>query len=283
MINTDSYYEIGAGHTFCQDYADSGTFVNEERTNLFHYAIVCDGCSGSKDSDIGARWFAKNFPVIARKAVGLPGVIQDNVKRLYLEALPKGMAEMNSPLTAFDATIVAILFDQKFDILHTFVWGDGKVFLKLKTKDELAALTDISYLKNAPYYLSYQADIEKDIRYEGMFGTAYADIFSYLVKPDSLVRVVDNDKFQQKSFYDKFPDASKNLSFASVFTDGIDTYHKIGDVETMMPRANVFNQLTQYKNLHGEFVKRRMQNVKKFCDKEGWQHFDDVSVATIAF
>lgn len=282
MINTDSYYEIGAGHVYCQDYADSGTFVNEAKDNLYHFAIVCDGCSGSKDSDIGARWLAKNFPVIAKVAVDMKGTIQDNIRTLLLQAMTKGIAEMNVKNQAFDATLVALLYDQKLDTLHTFVWGDGKVFYKFKDREN-GTLTDIGYVKNAPYYLSYLLNPNPEGLYSSMFGTMFADVTFNVVTPDALILTPERGLNFQKSYYECLKDASKILSFASVFTDGVDTYHVKDDVNKIMPRHNIFNQLTQYKNLHGKFVERRMQNVKKFCQKEGWQHFDDVSVSTITF
>jgi len=48
-MHADHHYEIGSSHVACEDYAMSGT--QEGLT----YAILSDGCSASKDSDVGAR------------------------------------------------------------------------------------------------------------------------------------------------------------------------------------------------------------------------------------
>lgn len=280
MINSDCYYEIGAGHTYCQDYADSGKFLVDGRE--YHYAVVCDGCSASKDSDFGARFLAKTFPLVAKLAIssGQEDIsLRQDMENLFLHKMSQGMNVSLDP-SAFDATVVAILFDVTADTLYSFIWGDGKIYGKFKN-GEHGYLTDVTYVKNAPYYLSYKSDAKRDVLYESHFGTLYADILSYVVKPDGLVRVQENDKFHQKYFFEKMTKVSSVLSFASVFTDGIDTYHKKDDVNIILPRHNIFNQLTQYKNFHGKFVERRMQKVRQFCQKEGWQHFDDISVATI--
>ena len=53
---TDAFFSIGKTHMVCQDYARSGT------TRAGHpYAIVCDGCSSSPDTDLGSRFLAMSF------------------------------------------------------------------------------------------------------------------------------------------------------------------------------------------------------------------------------
>lgn len=280
-IDTDSYYEIGAGHTYCEDYADSGVINTGD--NLYHYAIVCDGCSGSKGSDIGARVLAKKFPScfkLALQAHKETGTKLDEILGYFLSISIKYASEtLVVPMEAFDATLVATVYDQLNDTLHSFAWGDGKIYYKFK--GEHGHLIDIGYMKNAPFYLSYKAIPHGEAKYESAFGTSYADVIQSLVKSDGIVMLQEANKYQQKSFYEKYIEASKTISFVSVFTDGIDTYHSKNDVNTLIPRHNLFNQLTQYKNRQGDFVERRMNKVKQFCQKEGWQHFDDIAVSTI--
>ncbi len=59
-MHADSVYVIGDGHQVCEDYARSGCFsdmwISEDGLrSAVHYALVSDGCSGSKDTDIGSR------------------------------------------------------------------------------------------------------------------------------------------------------------------------------------------------------------------------------------
>ena len=58
-MKADAYFEIGATHLVCQDYALA--FANNE----YAYAIVSDGCTSSPNTDIGARLIS----VIAKDAI----------------------------------------------------------------------------------------------------------------------------------------------------------------------------------------------------------------------
>lgn len=293
MINTDSYYEIGAGHMFCQDYATHGKLILEGKE--YHYAVVSDGCSGSKDSDIGARIMARAFYHAIRYAFLLRDEYKDenifeNVKSRLLGSInPEILNTLNTTLEAFDATVIGTVYDVSADTIYTFGWGDGNVYYRYKdsmpveSKSKLQGfLTSISYVKNAPFYLSYLKDAQREQNYETRFGKMYADIIQHLILDTHSVALINDAKSYQKFFFEKFEKASTMLTSVSVFSDGVDTYHKTDDVNTVMPKHNVFNQLTQYKTTHGEFVKRRMLMLKKFCNKDGWQHFDDVSAATIS-
>src|SRR6478609_9515831 len=111
MTNSDSYFEIGAGHTTCEDYAFHGSFRVD--TKPFYFAVVSDGCSASKDSDFGSRFLARNFPEAAKLAIESLGanyavdekVIVNTVRHFLFEKMKLGM---NVPLDkpAFDATLV---------------------------------------------------------------------------------------------------------------------------------------------------------------------------------
>ncbi len=57
-MNTDCFYSIGHSHKVCEDYALSGTIGD-----TLAYAVVCDGCSSSKQVDVGARLLAHNTVV----------------------------------------------------------------------------------------------------------------------------------------------------------------------------------------------------------------------------
>jgi len=282
MINTDSYYEIGAGHVFNQDYADSGFFTTPENGKKYYYAVVSDGCSGSKDSDIGARWMAKNFPIVARAALmGETSVsLRENIEHVLVEKMKSEERLWSIAGEAYDATLVAVIYDETLDVLHSFAWGDGHILLV--AKEGVSFLTSIKYRSNAPYYLSYRVSVDREMRYEEFFGNNYADVTYNLLTDENIVRVVEKDEFKKKFVYDEVPGASKLIKHALVMTDGVETYHRKFDVDTTMSMRNVFSQFSQYKNTHGEFVKRRMQKVKSFAEKEEWQHFDDISVATIS-
>ena len=279
-MNADSYYEQGAGHIFNQDYAAHGTFLADDRN--YWYAVVSDGCSSSPDSDIGARFLAKSFPEAARIALtGETSVsLRENIEHILVEKMGQGMGFPLRP-SAYDATLVALVYDEFRDVLHSFAWGDGKILYIHRAEHNV--LVDIDYESNAPFYLSYRQDVGREILYEETFGMEYARVTKSFIESDRLEEYVEGRMFKQKFIHFTTPEARKYVKFASVFTDGVGTFHKKDNASESIPLHNVYNQLTQYKNTHGEFVKRRMQKVKQFATKEGWQHFDDIGVATISF
>jgi len=281
MVNSDSYYEIGAGHVFCQDYADHGTFniLGKDYT----YAIVSDGCSGSKDSDIGARLLAKSFPMCIRHLLMHKNDLSlANLEIEFSETW--GLKQVYAGPLGMDATIVAMVYSHADDTLYSFAWGDGKIYYAFKSQNPQGDyLNDITFKSNAPFYLSYLQDKSRITEYEKAFGLDYANHQGYIITPTNCVALPESFKSGQKSFSEVYKNASQTLRFASVFSDGIDTYQKKDNPNMSMGRHVLFGEIAGYKNFNGEFVKRRMIAFKKQCAKDGWIHYDDVSAATISF
>lgn len=283
MPNTDSYYGIGAGHVFCQDYTTHGNLTIGGKE--YFYAVVSDGCSGSVDSDIGARVLAKAFPSAIRYAlaVGEDDKIVSRIKeRLYLAM---DAALFNVKEEAFHATLLATFYDVAADTLHTFGWGDGVIIYRSKPSPDIPSstgyVTEISYASNAPFYLAYQKDPVAVQNYERQFGDKYAMVAPHILTSDKFIRIVQDTKLGEKSYYEVFKDASKVIAGIVLCSDGVTTFRKCENANQLMPASQVYNELINYKSLNGEFVKRRLTTFKKFCQKEGWQHFDDISVAAI--
>lgn len=274
MTNSDAYYLIGAGHTHCQDYAYHGYFGD------YTYAIVCDGCSGSKNSDIGARLFAHSFAKAAEFALYSCKHPDKDVPAILSETLWAKVTMLEFAPDSLFSTVVAIVYDQKKDILYSFAWGDGKIVYKYKTGN--GYLTDINYASNAPFYLAYRAN-NGEAAYESNFGKAYANIQGYMLRDGAAIEIPETLLKGAKLHYEVYPNAARDLSFASVFSDGIDTFHKKDDANIVMPKHEVFSNLTGYKGFQGEFVQRRMLAFKKQFTKDGWQHFDDIACGTISF
>lgn len=280
MIRTDSYYEIGAGHMFNQDYAGSGRIATEN--NLYHYAVISDGCSGSPDSDIGARWYVKMFPRVVRQLALTNQLGAEFVRSTFVSMIEEAAKQLNVDIHAFDATLIATVYDQGYDRLHTYMFGDGKVVYK--NKNGTSHVVTASYKSGAPYYFPYLTNFELDALYSQHFGNDYATIQQHILT-DALktVEIREAEMTKQKFWYEEYADASKALNYVSVFSDGIETYHKEEDRDIQMPMSNLVNELTRYKPGPGVFVQRRMQKAKEFAKKEGWTRFDDISVATIGF
>jgi len=101
-MNSDSQYLIGHSHHVCEDYALSGFY------NGLHYAIVADGCSASKDVDIGARVLAKSAEGVIRSVYEhhyQPHYYWDIVGKMIISNAQKTIRSLGVPDTALDSTL----------------------------------------------------------------------------------------------------------------------------------------------------------------------------------
>lgn len=268
-MNIDSYYEIGAGHIYCQDYA----YTAESKS--FLTAIVCDGCSGSRDSDIGARFWAHRFLEIIEDAPSIKTGFQEYVVKALTDH-----KNLKHSLESYDATLVAVVYDKFEDTAYSFIFGDGKLIYRGK---ESHFLVEVIFKNNAPYYLTYHGSVERAAMYEQSFGHDFGEVWSSSISAFGQVNYPEASKKQVKFYTETYPNFSKSgWKSISVATDGIDTFHRRDDANVIMPKHEVINQLLAYKNTNGKFVERRMLAIKKYCEKNGWHHFDDIAIATIS-
>lgn len=277
MISIDSYYEIGAAHVFCQDHALHG--AEEYKGRRYFWVALSDGCSSTQNSDIAARAMTAAF-----RQVMYSGEVQGGEKDAQ-ETLLHNMSNVGFCLgmraDQLDATLGGFVLDETEDVLHSFLWGDGSILYKYHNGDSY--LTDVRYKSNAPFYLSYLRNESRRAAYVKQFGYDYGTRQGYIVTPTKVEAVPETLATGIKFHYERYPDISKNLLFVSLFSDGIDTFHKKDDANLTMARHVLLSELAGYKSFHGEFVKRRMLAFKKQCARDGFIHDDDISVATIAF
>lgn len=136
---SSSGFVIGATHKVCQDYARSG--VTEDG---LVYAIVCDGCSQTEDSDVGAR-------LLARAAENRLGY-QDDVKGAVWDALTSVY-----PDACLDATLLVATHTPGASYIRVFAWGDGVIATRRRDGTGWH-IWRIDYVKGAPAYQSYTLD-----------------------------------------------------------------------------------------------------------------------------
>lgn len=288
-MNADSYYEIGHSHEYCQDYAIAETYKNSA------YAIVSDGCSGSRSkiTDIGARLYC----LAARDALRF---ILDNFQhfeaksfKLLLESLViKKLKEMKEYLKLseddFDGTLLIAVYG--IDTVPTLIaWGDGSFIVTYK--DGLKKIINISYEPNMPCYLSYSLDQRKQEAY--LKENVSKTITEYLYDPNSLFPTWDKLPNKQthlvvEPYVDHITnfimDPTLGVSHITVCSDGIETFQenpRITDNPKVYDIKTIAEEITNYKNINGVFVKRRLNRMKFLHSKKDIVHTDDLAVASI--
>lgn len=248
----DTFFMQGTTHPVCQDYALAGS------SNGYPYIIVTDGCSGSKDTDTGARILARyaaslvslldnNDPSMATKNFG------DLTIRLSRDFLLPGLDK-----TALDATlIVCVALADRFRVL---AFGDGIIFTADKQLNTL-----IEFTHSAPFYLNYLGDEERLLAYR---------------KIGPKVRVNNGDFRNPEEKPLLFDFLYSETDRVGIGSDGWLTFTtEHGDV---LPVGDIEEELLAFKTTTGAFVQRRIRNglVKKL-QKKGFAAADDISFAAL--
>ena len=265
-INTDSFFRIGKTHRVCEDYALHGT-------SPVPYVIVSDGCSSSNHVDVGARILAHSAKVILKHAFDSNRVdllkysdtsfykwLGDEVKWSGRDAVSR----IGIPLACLDATlIVAFYFEQTNEII-VCMYGDGCVVFK--SKETGLGYVTVDFKGNAPYYLSYWLDDNRNESYKNFVGKDALTLTDY-------VGGVENKTEYDFDHYSMFRFLASEYDFIGIASDGIGTFS--------LPIIDVVKEFTAFKNTTGEFVRRRMGKAIQTYNRNGIDHMDDASFGVL--
>lgn len=287
-MNADSYYEIGNGHKVCEDYAISGQVEN------LTYAIVCDGCSGSNNADVGARVLA----IIARDSlihmsqrIDVVGESSLLFRNIFTELLIKKCFEVKATLNLSYKTLDATLLISADinDLLITMAWGDGYIIFDNSKNERI--VHELKYNSGAPYYLSYRLNSSNNDKYLKNFGEENFVRNKYIDDgAGEFIGPIEfkNDLPHDISFFSMINLNSNPVKKVFLFSDGIGTYFDDkkwidpeGKEKKSYTALDIIPKMTNYKNIAGEFVTRRMLRVKKDMEKDHILHDDDISCSVI--
>jgi hypothetical protein len=263
--NSDAFFAMGKTHMVCQDYARAG-----KTKDGLPYAVVCDGCSSSPDTDFGSRLLA-----VAAEAQLQQGILPSPERTV--EMLRLNVDWLGLSPTSFDATMVAALQDR--DRVRVRMWGDGVI--AARRRDGQLELHTVEHTKNAPGYLSYALDGARRTAYIAKFGEEY--------KVSSCKNIED----PTWSVYCGVP-APCDWSFpladymmVAVLSDGVSTFQCLSETATSrqlqdIPVVEVVKELLTFGMTRGAFVQRRCHKfLTKTCPPRLWQHADDLAVGAI--
>ena len=280
-FHTDDYFHIGHMHLTsgkpCQDYSFSGLSGDSA------FAVVSDGCSRGRHTDVGARVVALSTVSAIKNWLELKNIPITNLKDLisnqHKMAIAKSIEAFNLELQDMLATCAYACVTPEGGLIN--LQGDG-VIAKVR-KDGHVSFSCYQWINNAPLYPAYaQDDYQSFIQFHG------GDLNASVLR----VEYCDyNDPNQPMTWGDIciVPLGSsileteiiisvqeiQQLSFVVVFTDGVMQVDG-------MNWQDVVLELLAFKNLNGEFAKRRMIRFikdSKKNDKKG--PLDDISYAVI--
>ena len=268
--NIDSFMTIGNSHEVCEDYIYHSLGVDP-------YMILADGCSSSKNTDVGARVLVHAARNILNRFIhrtGIP-IEADVLGDMIAHEAEETIRKLGLNTSALDATLI-IAYRLKDKIIIN-VFGDGNVILK--KKDGTTKIYNYQYAKNMPYYLSYYVDAGRQHQYcKEMFDVDEGGkcLVTALYSGDDFN--VSTEDFVKIPTFVLPIDEYEMVGIAS---DGIESFFSPHDNSLRKGFKEVIEELTAFKGTVGEFLKRRCKRAVKNYKKEGIEHYDDVSIGVM--
>ncbi len=282
IFHTDHYFHIGSSHHSagkpCQDYALSAS--NKEVA----CAIVSDGCSTGRHTDVGSRVITlSTLEAIRDYSKASEDYPQDNfgdISSLIYSRQKEiiGASRLILGLERIDtlATCNYVFLTEKGGFFH--IQGDGVVAYKYR--GGVMVMQRYDWDDNTPFYPSYtDGGIEDFIEAHG----------GDLSRPRLTVTTVVKDQAGVYSeqvnrltlgqgllgdFKEILQDHLKEMEFVAVFSDGVTQIENVDWKEAV-------TSMFAFKNVGGEFLKRRMMWEIKSLLKVGKGPVDDISGAIV--
>lgn len=262
-MNADVASITGSSHRICEDYGradDNGRYV-----------IISDGCSGSEDSDFGARLLVKQSE---NKILSDTNWWHDAIRNSY-----SCVQDLKLKPQCLDATLLSItVFDKTVKVN---VYGDGVVAYKNSLGYIMVKVFE--YPSGYPEYLSYNLDVNID-RYKTLKNLQNNNqriVTEYTICPDGSI----NDLRKIPYLYNIFSYSYDVGISVAIMTDGVSSFIKrnengnLVNVET----SEIIRKLMDFKSLKGEFAQRSLNLLMKESVKNNWYNYDDVTIGAIVF
>jgi len=278
-FNTDADFYIGKTHHICQDYAAHG-FLHDDWSP---FIVLSDGCSSSQKTDIGARILTSSLiKAMGRLNANEPFAGEWCFSKMALEDANIACNILKLPQECLDATLLYAMMINDFECALT-CFGDG-VLVKIRN-DDFIEIVKIEYPSGAPLYLNYSSDQERKRRFIEKYSSR-RNITNYDIKNSSKGLITISEYCEDKdSPYTEFVPI-RNYKCVALFSDGVLSFMK-----RMAGQTSVYNEpmnfidiileMLAFKSYNGEFVKRRIQKFRKYCEENNIFNIDDVSMAAI--
>jgi len=258
MKSVDHFLRIGTSHKVCEDY-----IISNEKP--FPYVILSDGCSSSINTDMGARILTHLTKQYLKNEIYMLNILikYNNLMANWIIHESKSITEtMGLDKSCLDATL---LFLYAIDnSIYVYMYGDGYLItVDLQNK---ISFYEISYSNNAPYYLSYRLDGKRNLLYK---------------ESNPIKTIITNEVPLACDYNTTFIKELPMNKYKGVFiaSDGLSSFiNKDGERHDI---EEILKEITSFKNINGEFIKRRMGSKKGVINtfqEMGITHYDDLSI-----
>jgi len=276
--NVDNFFYIGKSHTVCDDFSLSKSWDSSGETITL--SIVSDGCSNSKNSDIGSRMLCSDIMRVCSKVQenfeNCKNTILSGLKFIFYDLMDRYGNIYGASF--LDCTLLIALSNK--DITEVFVFGDGSLLVDYRDHNSYRGgieFYNFEFENNAPPYQSYRMNEERERRYLKLAPTMTVEVFSD-IKENCSVRVHEQNLLSVKTF--KF--LHEDIYRLILCTDGVSSFsNKVtGEIKSF---SDIGKELIAIKNDTGVFLQRRAKRILEDMGKENFFNQDDFSACAILY
>lgn len=280
-MNTDSFFAIGQKHVVagkpCQDYAMS----DEQDEGRIAFAVVSDGCSSGRNTDIGARLIVLATMQAIREYWSENMMIMPWMTEWISKQRAHIIEKIDLGLSIDDllaTSIYAFLnYDGGFVRGLVCVQGDGVVAVKYR--DGSVSMMRFDWPNETPFYPAY-----KGSRLNNFIQNHGGDLCAKVVTEEKWLMDRDGNFSNREDIFHSMKDGIDGIKKSFVITDEIEYVAIFSDGVTRVTSVDwkdATRSFMSFKNNAGEFAKRRMIAGIKDSMKIGKGPFDDISYAVI--
>jgi hypothetical protein len=272
----DSFTSVGKTHHTCEDYS---IVVGRP----YPFILISDGCSSSKNTDVGARLLALTTKRQFHGAMTyqiLPGR-PDFFGTAIIESAYLVADQLGLNRSALDATLLLAYVES--GLIHFVAFGDGYFIIKSRTGHD--KFVQLSYKQNAPYYLTVHESPEILEEWAKVYPENDLEVKHYnyykSFNPFDAPHGYRVDYSNNRPYF-TLAHQIDDIEMAMVSSDGIGTFCRSDD-RSLIPPEDVIDQMMDVKVPNGEFIKRRMKKMLEKYANQGVHNLDDVSVSAMIF
>lgn len=250
-MNISTAIRQGNTHEVCQDYAKRFGGVG---------VVVCDGCTASENSELGAMLLANIFGKASER-------MSLNENELAIASISEAQSlarylniSMNCLTTTAIVGRLEVVDGQRR--AKVVAYGDGVIIVKYK--DGMTGIYNIYFPGNCPFYLRYLLNKSEESNFLSAYDGRYT-VRTQTIFPDGSVSLpVDHIchlNGNRYTFSETF--SSQDCNEVIICTDGIEHIAtKESHQVTYFDVIDIVKHMTQpQKNVKGEFAKRRMKKL----------------------
>jgi hypothetical protein len=262
-VITDTVFTIGRTHTICEDYVIGGT-------GPISHIILCDGCSSSRNTDVGARLLAHSMRRVIEQSYSSSSyaVAYLEKKQLTIGHAYQVVSGLGLNRDCLDATLItAVRLDRE---IRVYMYGDGVILYCKKDTPDKIRYYKVDFYGNMPYYISYLLSNTNRTEYERIVQEACA----------GEAITIESDEGTETRRWDSellFEFDLDEVSLVAISSDGICQFT---DIKTgnRLSLNEVAKELLAFKIPAGEFLKRRVKKALEAYGREKIYPTDDVSL-----